>query len=305
MELSIIIPSFLDCDDLSNTLGSFPVLPKNVEIIVVNDGADRAISDVCKRFEVNEISVERNVGSYGARNIGIAQARGAVLGFIDSGVTVSPDWIERAIAGAGSADYIGGPVIHPWPCEERIVELAQAIYSFPVKRYFDKSGYAPTANLVVRRSVFEDIGLFDSRLRSGGDLEFGQRVRSSKRYLQRFDSERTVYHSYRTISGLKKKQCRVTMGIRYLEKLHPERYGGFKRVAPRMLKILLPPRQFPASNLNIQGADKVLVLSWLTRWRIYILWYSVRLSGVTARYGKIRNPNSYEYPQPNENLAPI
>ena len=64
---------------------------------------------------------------------------------------------------------------------------------FPIEAYLTHQQFAPTCCLFVRRSVFNDVGLFDNRLESGGDKEFGNRVDEAG-YDLHFAEDVTMYH---------------------------------------------------------------------------------------------------------------
>ena len=142
-------------------------------------------------------------------------ARGDIMAFIDSDMTVDPEWISKGIQcfTDKKADYIG--------CQIEIVSSKKRVNAwekydvalwFPVKDYMAVDGYAPTACLLVTRQVFEAIGNFDSRLLSGGDCEFGTRVRDHG-FKMVYDPENVMYHPARnSYESLFKKQKRVTLG---------------------------------------------------------------------------------------------
>jgi GT2 family glycosyltransferase len=44
------------------------------------------------------------------------------------------------------------------------------------QQYVEEENYAATANLFARKCVFDELGLFDATLQSGGDTEWGWRV---------------------------------------------------------------------------------------------------------------------------------
>jgi hypothetical protein len=103
---------------------------------------------------------------------------------------------------------------------------------FPVEQYLESQRFAPTCCLFVRRAVFEDVGLFDHRLESGGDKEFGNRVHDAG-YELHFAADVTMYHPTRnSLRAHVKKELRVGRGLCQLQRYHPDRYGT-PGVAPR------------------------------------------------------------------------
>ncbi|MFQ6537324.1 MULTISPECIES: glycosyltransferase family 2 protein [Aphanothece] len=71
----------------------------HLEILVVDDGSTDDGVAICRRYDDPRIRViqQRNRGLAGARNTGIRQARGAVLGFLDSDDLWLPTKIERHV----------------------------------------------------------------------------------------------------------------------------------------------------------------------------------------------------------------
>jgi len=44
------------------------------------------------------------------------------------------------------------------------------------RAWVESHGFGATANLFERRTVFDQVGVFDARIRRGGDTEFGHRA---------------------------------------------------------------------------------------------------------------------------------
>lgn len=126
---------------------------------------------------------------------------------------------------AQDADYLGCNVEITLP-EDTLVGRYNAHTGFPVKQYLEEENYAPTCALLVKREVFDDVGLFDARLISGGDREFGERVHEAG-YEQGFAEDATVNHPARTsFESLAKKNFRVGRGFCQKQRYYPERYGN-------------------------------------------------------------------------------
>ena len=88
--VSVIIPSFNRRKELSHALRSAlrqTVRPK--EIIVIDDGSSDGTAEFVKRLsesnrEINLIVNEENLGSGASRNVGIEEASGEFISFLDS-----------------------------------------------------------------------------------------------------------------------------------------------------------------------------------------------------------------------------
>lgn len=122
---------------------------------------------------------EPRPGSYAARNAAAREARGEVLFFTDSDCRPAPDWIEAALAALAASpgvERFGGRIeIVPAGAGWTIPELWDRIFELRQRRYVVK-GYAATANLIVTRRLFEQVGPFNPDLFSSGDKEWNGRA---------------------------------------------------------------------------------------------------------------------------------
>lgn len=231
-ESSVVIPAYNAEHEVARTLGSITGLEQSLgETLAVDNGSTDNTPDVIRNY-ANEydnvrFAEETNIqGSYAARNKGILHSGGDVLIFLDADETVDEDWLNAALEAMNrqNADYLGCNV-ELTLSEDTLVGRYNAHTGFPVKQYLEEQNYAPTCALLVRREVFEEVGLFDSRLISGGDREFGDRVHEAG-YKQGYAEDATVYHPARTtFESLAMKNFRVGRGFCQKQRYYPERYG--------------------------------------------------------------------------------
>lgn len=229
---SIIIPVYNEEEAIDRTIHSTTNQGSDsIEIFVVDNGSTDRTQNIVQNLTSDQgnlnLKVENEIqGSYAARNKGIQHADGDVLAFLDADETVDEDWLETALAAMDEqgVDYLGCNVELTLP-EDTLVGRYNAHTGFPVEQYLEEEQYAPTCALLVRREVFEEVGLFDARLISGGDREFGERVHEAG-YDQGYAEDATVYHPARTIlKSLVKKNFRVGRGFCQKQRYYPERYG--------------------------------------------------------------------------------
>ena len=236
---SVIIPVFKDYIGLKDTLDSlnFQKLgSKCFEIIVSNDGGDEKVTEICKKYRVTMVEIIPNCGSYFARNRALEISKGDFIAFVDADIKVPEDWLEKGINELQRADYVCGPILIDEEKVKNISHLYQVMYAFPVEEYLEKNHFGPTANLFVKRQVFDEIGGFDQRLFSGGDFEFGDRVYRSGKFKQHFSNFLKVIHPPRNYKSLLKKTERVYMGTIMLNNLYPNRFKINNKIN------LFPPR---------------------------------------------------------------
>lgn len=97
--LSIIIPTYNNAEFIAPVLSSLLVeLTDEVEIIIINDGStdgtDEKITNFCRVAPTEQIKYiqQKNQGVAVARNVGLANASGKYISFIDGDDVISPDY---------------------------------------------------------------------------------------------------------------------------------------------------------------------------------------------------------------------
>lgn len=103
--LSIIVPVYNIEDCLERCVESIRQQTyHNLEILLVDDGSTDGSGALCDGFGKRDGRIrvfhKENGGSSSARNLGIREARGAWIGFVDSDDWIDPDMYERLLAAA-------------------------------------------------------------------------------------------------------------------------------------------------------------------------------------------------------------
>lgn len=283
--VSIILPVFNDPEGLADTLNSLlqqDYQPGRWEIIVVDNNSTDNTPVVAQSYDKNydniHYLIEKNVqSSYAARNRGIEQSSGTLLAFIDSDMTVERGWLQRGVTHIveGHGHYIGCPVeIYPKNGSPNIVELFNIRTGFPIQKYINKFGFAGAGNIFINREIIDTVGSFDERLISGGDKEFGNRVKDYG-FIQFYDKENIMKHPARvSMRSLCKKTFRKGKGFVELQNYYPDRYGKieFSRVIITFI---------PAIRVGIRTHFADLPL--LHKMGIFIIANIVRLSAASGR----------------------
>ncbi|TYL39391.1 glycosyltransferase [Natronococcus pandeyae] len=248
--LSIIVPVYNDPDGIATTVDSLRSQPPDHEhkIYVVDNNSTDQTPEITRSYADDRIVLchETEIqSSYAARNTGIRNTDSEILAFVDADMTVPEDWLESALQTfqTQEADYMGCNVELTLPDDPTLAARYDHHTGFPVQQYIEHQQFAPTCCLFVRREVFEDVGLFDHRLTSGGDKEFGTRVYEAG-YDMHFAEDVTMYHPVRdSLQALIRKDRRVGRGLCQLQRYHPERFGtpgipprpsGVKRPDPEL-----------------------------------------------------------------------
>ena len=145
---------------------------QNIELIVVDDCSPDGAFEYLKERASSEprlkaMQVEKNGGTYCAKNSAISVARGEYIAFMDSDDWTHPQRIERQLSAIQATPYRA--VCHSY---FRVNEFGDIFYK--------GVGAIRLAciSLFAKRSVFEKIGFFDS-MRVGADTEFIERIKAT------------------------------------------------------------------------------------------------------------------------------
>lgn len=168
--VSVILPVYNGARYLNETIDSvlaqtYPAL----ELIVVNDGSTDSSEDICKTYQNIRYVYQENQGVPFARNNGVSLAKGEFLCFIDQ----DDSWKPEKTDAQGKAFeehpnlgycltrqefYLTENVERPDWCPEDWLNRPVA-------------GFSPST-LMIRKSLFEKMGPFDTSLPTGSDTEF-------------------------------------------------------------------------------------------------------------------------------------
>ena len=133
------------------------------EVIVVENGSrDHTLSRLTRYGQDIRVVHEKKQGAAAARNAGIRAASFPHIAFTDADCVPDPSWLRELMAYAGRhprCDFVGGPIFAYQPrspierFSEWLWDQDRALRSRPP--------YAITANLLVRRTLLLELGLFD------------------------------------------------------------------------------------------------------------------------------------------------
>ncbi len=149
------------------------------EILVVDNGSAAPPVAACAAHPGVRLLSEPTPGPGPARTAGARAAAAPVVAFIDADVFAEPGWIaaiDRAFADP-AVQVIGGDIrIAPAdPGRLSVVEAYESVFGYRQQLYIRRDGYAATANMAVRRAVFDAVGPF-AGLGIAEDMDWGQRA---------------------------------------------------------------------------------------------------------------------------------
>lgn len=193
--VSVTICTYNRADQLREALASLIAqrVDFDYEIVVVDnlstDHTQSVIEEVIRTSAVTIRSfVEPSAGVSAARNRSIREARGEWIASVDDDELADPNWLQQLVDAARSRGIrcVGGRVQLQLE-EDEVATLSVVCRSLlgesalgdREQRYTRR--FTPGAgNLMVHRSVFDQVGLYDESLREGGeDTDLFRRIRQA------------------------------------------------------------------------------------------------------------------------------
>lgn len=222
------------------------------EVVVVDGNSSDGTREVVEKYPVKLVA-ELGLGFGYARNVGVKNATGDIIFFLDSDCYAEPDWIEKALPNFDSNPEIAGVTGQTclWNTQSGVARFLACVggrVNMPTQRRFVK--IAPTMNLAVRRSVIDEVGGFDETLIRCEDTDFSYKV--SQRYKILYEPDMVVWFQGSPKLSVASRKCiRHFMGVGQLFAKH-----GFDS-------------SFVRFNLPIRGVLLILALASL----FLLPWY--------------------------------
>ena len=239
-QVSIVIPVY---NKIAYTLACLASLAQHAaaasfEVIVVDDcSSDDTPEQLADVDGLRVIRNVQNLGFVGSCNAGAAAAQGEFLLFLNNDTVVTPGWLEallRCFAEQADAGLVGAKLVYP---DGRLQEAGGIVFrdgsgwnygrfedpAEPRYNFRREADYCSGAAILLRRSLFEQLGGFDRRYAPAyyedTDLAFAVRAAGLKVY---YEPQSTVVHfegiSAGTDTGSGMKRYQVVNQQKFLEK---------------------------------------------------------------------------------------
>ncbi|HWF72455.1 MAG TPA: glycosyltransferase [Solirubrobacteraceae bacterium] len=252
--VTVVVPARDAERTLPLTLAGLGEQDGSLEVIVVDNGSRDGTAELASRAPVvsRVISRERGEGPGAARNAGAEAAAGSVIAFLDADCRPAPGWLAAGVRALDGADLVQGRVL-PDPSValgpfDRTLSVGAA------------HGLFETANLFVRREVFERAGGFGAGLEPSGGAPFGEDVIFGWRAVRAgartgFCADALVYHevSARGAGDFVAERARLALFPALAAAVPELREGFFYR------RVFLSPRS-AGFDLAVAGAALGAVL---------------------------------------------
>ena len=237
--VSIIIPTYNAARTIVSCIDS--ALAQNYpndryEIIIVDDASTDNTPEILERYQDNHrVLITRhseNRALAATRNTGIRLARGEILLFIDADIELMRDFISQHVQYFEDTTVIGVlSQLHPDPLtkynkyQRYLYESRRGAKKFPPHKSLPFQTFLFTASSL-RKSIIEQVGLFDENIiRYGGeDTDYAYRI--SKQYPDGFyyaPEIDVIHHHYRPFEDVLTKVTDFGKNVvPYLVNQHPE-----------------------------------------------------------------------------------
>jgi GT2 family glycosyltransferase len=257
--ISVIIPTVSRPGLLAQLLDSLreQIFDGSFEIVVIDDvieerrGAE--LDGLSFRTGQCECRVVRGEGKgpARARNLGVAQAKGTYLLFLDDDVRLDRRYMARvfqelstrpnhAVSGMQTA-------VDRRNCFSLAAEWLLTVFSEGESMAVPMSKFAPSNGLALRRSDFQKCGGFDPGfpLAAGEDREFSTRWIAAGFHIIVLKEAAVEHHFPRSFVALMKQQWRYGRGtFHYETRVHPSHAPRIRRMRYYSQMIAKPLRQY-------------------------------------------------------------
>lgn len=185
---SIIIPTYeKPVDTLDLVFSIRGQLGEQDEILVVDDGSSGPTQELLKRSLADDnvhVIFEEHRGPSHARNVGIREAQGDYLFFVDSDTVATEDWLAEMKSTARGADAVQGNF---WTShmptraarhhsEWRRVVAEQKRSKDPVNFGINTRNFGVRHQVVLDTLGTEPFPVYDSKFVQGEDIDFGRNL---------------------------------------------------------------------------------------------------------------------------------
>ena len=192
--VSVVIPVFNGEGFLRDAVES--VLAQKyspVEIIIVDDGSTDDTETVARSLpEPVRYLYQTNKGPAAARNRGIQQAQGSLIAFADADDLWPEDKLELQLS-----YLINDPEVEIVIGRIQQVRLSKTVDGQTQQEEFAEAAFSVNlGSAVIRKSVFERIGLFDETMRYSEDVDWFMRAREAGAAIMTIDAVTLLYRQH-------------------------------------------------------------------------------------------------------------
>jgi GT2 family glycosyltransferase len=238
--ISVVVP-FLggstDARELLRALFGLETRPED-ELIVVDNTGSGVVRSELGESGVRVVDAPKQRSSYHARNVGASAAVNDWLLFTDSDCRPAPSLLDDHFRDQPTerTGIVAGGVVAAPEQEALAARYARSRGHVNEAYHIERDPYPAgvTANLLVRRATWEELGGFREGVRSGADVEFCWRAQEGGWELEHRPSARVEHMHVERLRPMLRKTVRWSAGRAWVNARYP---GAFPR--PRLAKELV------------------------------------------------------------------
>jgi GT2 family glycosyltransferase len=200
------------------------------DIIVVNDGSTDGTGVAAARHSSVRVIDTPNDGLSAARNVGLHNATGEIVAYVDADVRVDPDWLRYLVRpfAAPEVAAAGGPA--PIPADDPwFAQCVARAPGAPIHVLLDDriAEHVPGCNCAFRRDALLAVGGFNPVFRrAGDDVDVCWRIQA-RGWDIGFAPAALVWHRHRaTTQAYCRQQVGYGEGEAWLMGEHPDKFIG-------------------------------------------------------------------------------
>jgi len=280
MKFSIIIPLRKIGDYLREAIPHYESQTlTDFEIIVVSE------KDEIEKFPKTKIIKVGKIPPSEKRNIGVKNAKGEIIAFIDDDAYPDKNWLKTALNDFEDKNIvaIGGPSIIPENATF-FQRVSNKVYELSSGKTGPRYGQAkkkeiddwPTCNFFVRKKDFEKVNGFDSQYWGGEDTQLCYSLLKTKKKIF-YDPELIIYHHPRkTLRQHLKQTYFWGMWRGFFMKMHKKSRQIIFFIPPLFILGLIVGGILSFFSILIRN----IYLGFLTIYAIYLLATGIRTKSV-------------------------
>ena len=187
---------------VDSLLAERAMLGTPVELIVVDSSTDERVTSLSRRYQGSvvwvpfrneEPALSKRSTIPQQRNLGVRQAKGGVIVFIDADCIPCSGWLSYLVGPLlNDGEHItAGPALAA-SAKDNMWATSKKATSENGREYIDD---ASSVNIGIRKEVFDRVGLFDESFLYGSDIDLTVRA-VAKGYRIRFIREAAIVHEW-------------------------------------------------------------------------------------------------------------
>lgn len=221
---SIIVTVRNEARHISDLLDSLVVQEPPFEVVIVDAQSTDPTADIVRRYQAKYPNIRLIVQKCtrgGGRNLGVREAKGDIVCFIDGDCIANPFWLQQLRRTLADSDVSAG----------KTIQIGYWAFEALARVELDHRGFDvtyPSCNLAYWKPLFEKVGGFDDVFITAEDIDLNYRaVDAGGRLVANDDA--IVYHRARdTITKFLKQAYWNGYGRKQLTLKHGNLWGRYK-----------------------------------------------------------------------------